>query len=76
MFAKRHYEAIARVMREAHPGLSLSDKNPAVWQWSETVKDLAEMFERDNPRFDIVRFMKASRPQEVEPTNQRTPLVA
>jgi hypothetical protein len=61
-FAKRHYEAIATTMQNAHPGLGLSDDNRAVTQWSETVKDLAEMFERDNSAFDIIRFVHACRP--------------
>lgn len=62
IFAKRHYEAIAATMREAHPGAALSDDNRAVIQWSETVKDMAEMFERDNAAFDVLRFVKACRP--------------
>lgn len=62
MFAKRHYEAIATVMQEAHPGAALAIDNRAVMQWSETCKDLAKMFERDNLHFDIVRFMHACRP--------------
>lgn len=62
MFNKRHYETIARVMQTAHPGTGLANDNRAVIQWSETCKDLAEAFERDNPRFDIIRFMHACRP--------------
>jgi hypothetical protein len=62
MFAKQHYEAIAQTMQDAHPGSGLSDDNRAVVQWNETIKDLAEMFERDNPKFCIIRFMKACRP--------------
>lgn len=62
MFAKRHYESIARTMQNAHPGTGLSNDNRAVTQWSETVKDFAEMLERDNPKFCIVRFVKACQP--------------
>jgi hypothetical protein len=58
-FQKRHYEAIALAMQDAHPG---AGDNRAVVQWSETCKDLAEMFERDNSRFDIIRFMHACAP--------------
>ncbi len=61
-FAKRHYEAIAKTMQEAHPGTGLSADNRAVIQWNETCKDLAEMLERDNSRFDIVRFIHACKP--------------
>src|SRR6266487_3035308 len=62
MFRKRHFEAIATVMQEAHPGAGLSDNNRAVIQWSETCKDLAEMFSRKNGKFDIIRFMRACKP--------------
>jgi hypothetical protein len=62
-FAKRHYEAIALAMQDAHPGAGLSQDNRAVIQWSETCKDLAEVFERDNSRFDIIRFMHACVPR-------------
>ncbi len=71
MFSKRHYEAIAAVMRQAHPipagepHFTLPDFKTAsvITQWSETCKDLAEMFEKDNPKFDIVKFMKACKPE-------------
>jgi hypothetical protein len=67
MFSKQHYEAIAQVMQNAHPGRGLSADNAggdypcAVRQWSETCKDFAEMLEKDNPHFDITRFMHACR---------------
>jgi len=60
MFAKRHYEAIAQVMRKAEPSI-VNDANRDHVQWMEMVRDLAELFERDNPRFDIIRFVKACR---------------
>jgi hypothetical protein len=59
-FAKRHYEAIATVMQEAHPGASAD--NRVVIQWSETVNDLAEMLARDSGRFCIIRFVRACQP--------------
>lgn len=61
-FTKRDYEAIAQVMQDAHPGAALSKDNRAVIQWSETVKDFAEMLERDNSSFDIIRFVRACQP--------------
>jgi hypothetical protein len=62
-FAKRHYEAIATAMQEAHPGQVQSKEGEACrLQWSETVKDLAEMFERDNRAFKIIRFVRACQP--------------
>jgi hypothetical protein len=62
MFQKRHYETIALVMQGSHPGEGLSHDNRAVVQWLEQIRDLAEMFERDNKGFDIIRFMKACKP--------------
>jgi hypothetical protein len=59
-FAKRHYEAIAIVMQNAHPGVWTAGR--PVNQWAETIKDLAEMFERDNSQFDIIRFFRACQP--------------
>ena len=50
LFAKRHYEAIAAVLRNAQPGYHSLD---------ELCRDFAEMLEKDNPKFDIIRFMKA-----------------
>jgi hypothetical protein len=61
-FQKRHYQIIATTMQEAHPGAALSKDNRAVVQWSETVKDFAEMLERDSSRFDVIRFVHACEP--------------
>jgi len=47
MFEKRHYEAIARVLRE----------NEHRHQIREALIDL---FEKDNPRFDEVKFREKS----------------
>lgn len=62
MFAKRHYEAIALTMQEAHPGAALSADNRAVIQWNGTVKDLTDTFKRDNGAFDRDRFIRACQP--------------
>ena len=64
IFAKRHYEAIATVMQNAHPGGVVGDGMTGEMrvQWDETCRDMAEMFARDNPAFCIIRFMKACKP--------------
>jgi hypothetical protein len=59
LFAKRHYEAIAAVLRNARP-LSVAG-NRELCQWDETCRDFADMLEKDSPKFDIIRFMKACR---------------
>lgn len=56
MFSKRHYEAIAEVVRNAY---SLT------WDGSDTdgvalmEEGLADLFANDNPRFDIDKFTAA-----------------
>jgi hypothetical protein len=60
MFSKRHYEAIACAMQNAHPAEPCVE---AMWtQWDMTRQHLAEAFRRDNPRFDTVRFTRACEP--------------
>ena len=48
MFSKRHYEAIAKVIREAENT-----------KYDVALK-LAEVFQADNERFDFKRFAKAA----------------
>ncbi len=57
MFNKRHYQAIALVMQTARPA-----NKRAVAQWSETIKDLADMFARDNSLFKYDLFLQACIP--------------
>jgi hypothetical protein len=54
MFAKRHYEVIAAVLRAAYCGLEREDTVV-----DEIVDDIARMFHDDNPRFSTERFRKA-----------------
>ena len=51
---KKDFEAIARVIQEH----KIWDKHPGF------VRDLAKLFEEENPRFDIFRFLNASRHHE------------
>lgn len=53
---RKDYIAIAAVIANNRDGFS--DNKLLL---DELVKDLCEVFECDNPRFDIIRFMKASR---------------
>lgn len=53
MMTRKDYVATAEILRYA------SDKiHPAVF--SKIVNDFAEMFAKDNDRFDVVRFHEAS----------------
>lgn len=52
MFERRHYEAIAELIRE-HVGLGDMER-------LRLAEDFADRLARDNPRFDRSRFLKAS----------------
>jgi hypothetical protein len=54
MFAKRHYEVIAAVLRAAYCGLEREDMVV-----DRIVDDVAGMFKDDNPCFSTERFRKA-----------------
>jgi hypothetical protein len=56
MFQRRHYEAIAKAIRETDfPATDVGD----LARYDVSVK-LAETFERDNPNFDRARFLRAT----------------
>ena len=65
-FQRRHYQAIAAEMREARRMIDQthdigSDTN--FWKvqlWEDMVCDLAGMFGRDNPGFQIERWYRAT----------------
>ncbi len=46
MFTKQHYKKIAKILQ------------PVFWD-GDSLGELADMFERDNPRFDKNRFLLA-----------------
>lgn len=53
MMTRKDYNATAEILNY------MSNKtHPAVF--SKVVNDFAEMFAKDNPRFDVTRFHKAS----------------
>lgn len=53
MMTRKDYISTAEILNY------ISDKiHPAVF--SKTVNDFAEMFAKDNPRFDVKKFHKAS----------------
>jgi hypothetical protein len=53
MMTRKDYVATAEILKY------MSDKmHPALF--SKTVGDFAEMFAKDNPRFDVTRFHEAS----------------
>lgn len=54
-FQRRHYEVLAAVMRDCHPGDSYS------W-WRVAKTKLGDALAEDNPRFDRGRFEEACEP--------------
>ena len=57
-FAKRHYEAVAEVLRCTQP-FDLDDF-PAMNQHRKVRAELADMFKLDNHRFDHKKFRAAA----------------
>lgn len=61
-FAKRHYEAIALVLQDTQPpkeNAGLLGYDDQVSQWENCRDALADMFRRDNQRFQYDRFIAA-----------------
>jgi hypothetical protein len=54
MFSKRHYQAIADVLKTHNNDIGV-DEGYCYYQ----TMDMIEMFERDNPKFDRARFLDA-----------------
>jgi hypothetical protein len=65
IFAKRHYEATAKVLRCLCPG-ALEANNRAMMQWRDTIQEFTDMFARDNSRFDRSRFEAACKNPRLE----------
>lgn len=61
-FNRRHYEAIAKVIRETDTDYACI---------LTVANDLADMFKEDNPNFDRKRFLKAA-DIEIGSSNERT----
>lgn len=63
-YHRRHYEDLARVLRDQR-GLSspCTVSQTDVWYALGRLEDqLVELFETDNPRFNVKRFRTAARP--------------
>jgi hypothetical protein len=67
-FSKRHYQAIAQVMQEIHPGEQFEHGDDcegtftALDQWDETKCRIAVMFQSDNSLFNRNLFLQACQP--------------
>ena len=61
MFKKRHYEAIARLLKAQYTRPSTKSLPPTQdFVIDRVVDDMVAMFEDDNPRFKREKFLKAA----------------
>lgn len=58
IFARQHYEAIAKVMQTA----ICTEADEAHEMWIVICDNLRQMFHADNPQFDVARFERACEP--------------
>lgn len=57
---RKNYVAFAEMFKRMKPDTSgLQCSRPEDIQWRMTVDGAAELFQRDNPRFDRMRFLDA-----------------
>lgn len=56
-FTKKHYEAIAKAISESHEVAANS-------RLSLFTDKVCELFQEDNPRFDVARFRQAAARKE------------
>ncbi len=59
-FQRRHYEAIAEVLRVADGQPETMESEIRLQTIREITRELSDMFARDNPNFDRERFALAS----------------
>ena len=57
MFSKRHYMAVAGILRALKPD---SDKDGKLSFWFEVVGAFTNFFTVDNPKFDRQKFLVAT----------------
>ncbi len=72
MFSRKHYEAIASVLKAIRPGepkrqtpsipelIQYEKDDSRCRMYREIVSELENMFAHDNPRFDRERFVRAT----------------
>lgn len=61
-YSKRHYEETARILREAYMNFSdaVEDENSTIHIMFHRIRiDFENLFIKDNPRFDVYRFINA-----------------
>ena len=62
-YSQRHYKDVAAILRIARRHALAGPSHPwAVRTVDFAIKDFADLFKRDNLRFDRARFLKACQP--------------
>lgn len=60
MFARKHYKAIAEIIKQAKPSFNSTRMNMGeTWCCMRIARDLTDYFAKDNPRFDRDKFLSA-----------------
>lgn len=57
--SKRHFEAVARVLRDALEHEQFADSRAGARVAESIARELADVFADENPRFDRARFLRA-----------------
>ena len=60
MYQKRHYEDVARMLREAKASMLVSCREDTLAAWEHTVCLFTARFARDNAQFSHSRFLEAA----------------
>ena len=72
LFQKRHFQALANTLRSVKPVSLYSDANKtaitSLLIWEITVVQTAKTLGKDNPAFDMSKFLKAADASGIKPT--------
>ncbi len=60
LYQKRHYEDVARMLREAKASMLVSCREDTLAAWDHTALLFATRFARDNAAFSHSRFLEAA----------------
>lgn len=73
-YQQRHYEDLAEIVRVLRTSAKIGTVDTPADLINELTAELAHLFGRDNSRFDVARFVKATKGQDwTEHNRQATP---
>ena len=74
LFQKRHFQALASTLRSVKPVSLYSQANKtamtALLIWETTVIQTAKTLSKDNPAFDMAKFLKAADASGIKPSTK------